>query len=192
MFAHSNIYFRLHLLLIIIHITCISLSLRQTSAPIYLTSVLGVLGTQGTSCIIIAWLLERDTFDLFLPEFDKPWVIHLSETCCCSTNPCTWRPNTVYKNRSIHRHQLASLRSLASVALVRTLQPLVKRRLKVSSSSPARAFGGEYVSRLWSRHPWPGVAAIPGMSADMLLCPWPTRLVIPTIDEMMSFGVIAI
>jgi hypothetical protein len=22
-------------------------------------------------------LFERDTFDLFLPEFDKPWVIHL-------------------------------------------------------------------------------------------------------------------
>jgi hypothetical protein len=49
-------------------------------------------------------LLERDTFDLFLPEFDKPWVIHLRETCCCSTNLCTWRPNTVYKNRSIRRH----------------------------------------------------------------------------------------
>jgi hypothetical protein len=31
-------------------------------------------------------LLERDTFDLFLPEFDKPWVIHLRETCCYSTN----------------------------------------------------------------------------------------------------------
>jgi hypothetical protein len=29
-------------------------------------------------------LLERDIFDLFLPEFDKPWVIHLRETCCCS------------------------------------------------------------------------------------------------------------
>jgi hypothetical protein len=25
-------------------------------------------------------LLERDSFDLFLPEFDKPWVIHLRET----------------------------------------------------------------------------------------------------------------
>jgi hypothetical protein len=38
-----------------------------------------VLGTQETSCIIIAGLLERDRFDLFLPEFDKPWVIHLRE-----------------------------------------------------------------------------------------------------------------
>jgi hypothetical protein len=107
MFPHSNIYFRLHLLLIIIHITCISLSLRQTSAPIHLTSVLDVLGTQETSCILIAGLLERDTFDLFLPEFDKPWVIHLRETCCCSTNLCTWRPNTVYKNRSVRRHHQA-------------------------------------------------------------------------------------
>src|SRR3954465_1306111 len=90
--------------LIIIHTTCISLSLCQTSAPIHLTSVLGVLGTQETSCILIAGLLERDIFDLYLPEFDKPWVIHLRETCCCSTKLCTWRPNTVYKSRSICRH----------------------------------------------------------------------------------------
>jgi hypothetical protein len=45
MFARSDIYFRLRLLLIIITTTCISLSLRRTSAPIHLTSVLGVLGT---------------------------------------------------------------------------------------------------------------------------------------------------
>jgi hypothetical protein len=50
-------------------------------------------------------LLERDSFDLLLPEFDKLWVIHLRETCCCSTNLYTWRPNTVYKDRSMHRHQ---------------------------------------------------------------------------------------
>jgi hypothetical protein len=50
-------------------------------------------------------LLERDSFDLLLPEFDKPWVIHLREICCCSTNLYTWRPNTVYKNRRMHRHQ---------------------------------------------------------------------------------------
>jgi hypothetical protein len=105
MFARNDFFFRLQLPLIIIHITYISLSLCRTSAPIYLTSVLGVLGTQETSCILIAGLLERDTFDLFLPEFGKPWVIHLRETCCCSTNLCTWRPNTVYKNRSVRRHQ---------------------------------------------------------------------------------------
>src|SRR5215218_2498162 len=105
MFACCHFYFRLQLLLIIIHITCISLSLRRTSAPIHLTSVLGVLGTQETSCFVVAGLLERDIFDLFLPEFDKPWVIHLRETCCCSTNLCSWRPNTVYKNRSTRRHQ---------------------------------------------------------------------------------------
>ena len=100
MFACCHFYFRLQLLLIIIHITCILISLRRTSAPIHLTSVLGVLGTQETSCILIAGLLERNIFDLYLPEFDKPWVIHLRETCCCSTNLCSWRPNTVYRNRS--------------------------------------------------------------------------------------------
>jgi hypothetical protein len=104
-FSCSDFYFRLQLPLIIIHITRISLSLHRTSAPIHLTSVLGVLGTQETSCILIAWLLERDTFDLFLTKFDKPWVIYLRETCRCSTNLCTWRPNTVYKNRSVRRHQ---------------------------------------------------------------------------------------
>jgi hypothetical protein len=105
MFACCYFYFRLQLLFIIIHIICISPSLRRTSAPIHLTSVLGVLGTQETSCILIAGLLERDIFDLYLPEFDKPWVIHLRETCYYSTNLCTWRPNTVYKNRSVYRHQ---------------------------------------------------------------------------------------
>src|SRR5215216_3127782 len=104
MFACLHLYFSLPLVsstpstyflapLSYIHTTCILLSLRRTSAPIHLTSVLGVLGTQDTSCILIAGLLERHTFDHFLPEFDKPWVIHLRETCCCSTNLCTWRPN---------------------------------------------------------------------------------------------------
>jgi hypothetical protein len=111
-----DIYFRLHLLLIIIHITCISLSLRRTSAPVHLTSVLGVLGTQETSYIVIAGLFERDSFDLLLPEFDKPWVIHLRKTYCCSTNLCTWRPNTVYKNRRVCRHQ-CNIVTCASVEL---------------------------------------------------------------------------
>src|SRR4051794_18158173 len=104
MFACCHIYFRLLLPLIIIHITCILLSLRRTSAPIHLKSVLGVLGTQETFVILIAELLERDIFDLCQPEFDKPWVIHLRETYCCSTNLYTWRPNTVYKNRNVCRH----------------------------------------------------------------------------------------
>ena len=70
-----------------------------------LVHLLGVLGTQETSCFVVAGLHERDIFDLFLPEFDKPWVIHLRETCCCSTNLCSWRPNTVYRKRRGHRHQ---------------------------------------------------------------------------------------
>jgi hypothetical protein len=104
LFACCHFYSILHLLLRIIYTTCISLSLRRTSAPIHLTSVLGVLGTQETFCIVIAGLFERDSFDLFLPVFDKPWVIHLRETCFCSINLCTWRPNTVYKNRRVCRH----------------------------------------------------------------------------------------
>src|SRR5215213_5624817 len=75
-----------------------------------LVHLLGVLGTQETSCFVVAGLHERDIFDLFLPEFDKPWVIHLRETCCCSTNLCSWRPNTVYKNRSTRRHQGGGVR----------------------------------------------------------------------------------
>src|SRR5215213_6786995 len=105
MFTRCHIYFRLLLPLIFIYTTCVLLSLRRTSAPMHLTSVLGVLGTQETSCILIAGLLERTIFDLYLSKFDKPWVIHLRETCCCSTNLCSWRPNTVYKNRSVSRHQ---------------------------------------------------------------------------------------
>src|SRR5215216_3443325 len=116
MFACFHLYFSLPLVssmpssyflapLSYIHTTCISLSLHRTSAPIHLTSVLGVLGTQETSCILLAGLLERDTFDHFLPEFDKPWVIHLSETCYYSTNLCIWRTNIVYKKRSVRRNQ---------------------------------------------------------------------------------------
>src|SRR3954471_2566295 len=105
MFARCPFHLRLLLLLIFIHTTCVLLSLCRTSAPIHLTSVLVVLGTQETSCILIAGLLERNIFDLCLPAFNKPWVIHLRETCCCSTNLCIWRPNTVYKNRSVRRHQ---------------------------------------------------------------------------------------
>src|SRR4051794_21618939 len=60
MFACCHYYFILPSSLISIHTTCISLSLRRTSAPIHLTSVLGVLGTQETSCILIAGLLERE------------------------------------------------------------------------------------------------------------------------------------
>ena len=105
MCACCHCYYRLLLLPAIIYITCILLSLRRTSAPIHLTSVLGVLVTQETSCILIAGLFERDIFDLYLPEFDKSWVIHLRETCCCSTNLRSWRPNTVYEYRSVRRHQ---------------------------------------------------------------------------------------
>ena len=105
MFTRCHILFRLLLPLIYIHTSCISLSVARSSAPRQLRSVFAVSRRQEPSCSVIAGLLERDIFDLFLPEFDKPWVIHLRETCCCSTNLCSWRPNTVYKHRSTRRHQ---------------------------------------------------------------------------------------
>ena len=40
--------------------TLVSPSLRRTSAPIQITIVFGVLGTQETLCYLVAGLLERD------------------------------------------------------------------------------------------------------------------------------------
>src|SRR3954454_19222717 len=54
MFTCCHIYFRFLLPLIFIYITCVLLSLCRTSAHIHLTTVLGVLGTQETSCILIS------------------------------------------------------------------------------------------------------------------------------------------
>ena len=108
-FSHVNhtpaSYFLSPLPLIIIHTTCISLSLRRTSAPIHLTSVLGVLGTQETSCILIAGLLERDTFDHFLPEFDKPWVIHLRENLLLFYKPLHLEAQQLSTRIEVRRHQ---------------------------------------------------------------------------------------
>jgi hypothetical protein len=82
---------------------------------------------------------------------------------------------------------LASLRSPTFATPVGPLQSLIKRWLKVSSSSPAWAFGGDDISRLLthpifgrSRPPRLDVAAISGTSACRLLCPWPTQIIIPT------------
>ena len=52
--------FRLQKPISTIHIALVSPSLRRTSAPIQLTIVLGVLGTQETLCYLVAGLLERD------------------------------------------------------------------------------------------------------------------------------------
>ena len=55
--------FLLFLLQISISSICIALvstSLRRTSAPIQITIVFGVLGTQETFCYLVPGLLERD------------------------------------------------------------------------------------------------------------------------------------
>ena len=67
LFVCCHFYYRITKSPFTIHITCILPSLHRTSAPIQLTIVLGVLGTQETSCILIAGLLESDIFDLYLP-----------------------------------------------------------------------------------------------------------------------------
>ena len=67
LFACCTFYFRFTNASFAIHITCHLTSLRRTSAPIHLTSVLGVLGTQETSCILVAVLLERDHLQPLLP-----------------------------------------------------------------------------------------------------------------------------
>ena len=120
MFAFFHLYFSFTLVfstppsyslsplpLIVIHSTCVSLSLRRTSAPIHLTSVLGVLGTQETSCILIAGLLERDTFDIFLPEFDKPWVIHLRENLLLFYKPLHLEAQQLSTRIEVRRHHPA-------------------------------------------------------------------------------------
>src|ERR1041385_6976391 len=67
MFAFCTFYYRFILPCFATHITHILSSLRRTSAPIPLLLVLGVLGTQETSCILIAGLLERDHLQPLLP-----------------------------------------------------------------------------------------------------------------------------
>jgi hypothetical protein len=91
---------------------------------------LGVLGTQETFYIVIAGLFERDSFDLLLPEFNKPWVIHLRETCRSSTNLCTWRPNTVYKDRSVRRDHLAGIQISLSARRIGMLLSYQERTVR--------------------------------------------------------------
>src|SRR3954462_8502208 len=67
MFACFTFYCRFILPCFATPITRILPSLRRTSAPIQLLGVLGVLGTQEASCILIAGLLERDHLQPLLP-----------------------------------------------------------------------------------------------------------------------------
>src|SRR3954470_10201954 len=67
LFACCNFYYRFILPCFATPITNILPALRQTSAPIQFVIVLGVLGTQETSCFLIAGLLERDHLNSLLP-----------------------------------------------------------------------------------------------------------------------------
>src|ERR1041385_3666501 len=67
LFLCCNFYYRFILLRFTTPITHILPSLRRTSAPIQLLVVLGVLGTQETSCILIAGLVGRYHLQPLLP-----------------------------------------------------------------------------------------------------------------------------
>src|ERR1043165_9368041 len=67
LFACCTFYYRFILSCFATPITHILPSLLRTSAPIQLLVVLAVLGTQETSCFLIAGLLERDHIQPLLP-----------------------------------------------------------------------------------------------------------------------------
>src|SRR3954467_10884160 len=67
LFACCNFYYRFILFCFATPITRILPSLRRTCAPMQLLVLLGVLGTQETSCFLIAGLLERDHLQPLLP-----------------------------------------------------------------------------------------------------------------------------
>src|ERR1044072_2484093 len=67
MFACCTFYYRFILPCFATPITHILPSLCRTSASIQLLVVLGMLGTQETSCFLIAGLLERDHLQRLLP-----------------------------------------------------------------------------------------------------------------------------
>ena len=72
LFACCNFYYRFILLCSTTSITRILPFLRRTSAPIQLTIVLGVLGTQEISCIWLQGCLRETIFILHLRQIDKP------------------------------------------------------------------------------------------------------------------------
>jgi hypothetical protein len=75
----------------------------------------------------------------------------------------------VWLVEAVRGWRLASLRSPAPAAPVGPLQPLIKRWLKVSSSSLAQAFGGEDLSWLLAQ---PALRSNPASSAGCCGDPW--------------------
>jgi hypothetical protein len=86
------------------------------------------------------------------------------------------------------RAWLVSCLSHASVDLVEAVPLLVKqpleefRRLHWLGFPTVESSAGYWCSRPFgrSRPLWPNTVEIPGMSVGRWLCPWPTRIVIPT------------
>src|ERR1044071_8869320 len=93
MFVCCTFYYRFILLCFATPITHILPSLRRTSAPIKLLVVLGVLGTQETSCILIAGVAERRQFQPLPPRIRKTLGPPLEGKFFCPSNPLPLRPN---------------------------------------------------------------------------------------------------
>src|SRR5664279_4402096 len=108
-------YFRLHKSPFTLHITPLLPSRRRTSASIQLPIVLGVLGTQEASCILIAGLLERDTYNLHLPCFHKPWVIHLREIAAVLQTSTLGGPTESTRIEACSRHHTPTRGGISSV-----------------------------------------------------------------------------
>jgi hypothetical protein len=66
-------------------------------------------------------LLERDTFDLFLPEIDKPWVIHLRELAAVLQTSALGGPTLSTKIEAFidinHHHPLGGRKIITTQAM---------------------------------------------------------------------------
>ena len=62
----------------------------------------------GHKRLLVSWLqgcLRGDTFDHFLPEFDKPWVIHLRENLLLFYKPLHLEAQQLSTRIEVRRHQ---------------------------------------------------------------------------------------
>ena len=62
----------------------------------------------GHKRLLVSWLqgcLRGNTFDHFLPEFDKPWVIHLRENLLLFYKPLHLEAQQLSTRIEVRRHQ---------------------------------------------------------------------------------------
>ncbi|KAK1603226.1 hypothetical protein QYE76_018229 [Lolium multiflorum] len=83
-----------------------SIDTAAISTAIFITAAAPMRRSSSPSRLgavpVVCGLHERDIFDLFLPEFDKPWVIHLRENFLLY-KPLLLRPNTYEERRNVEQ-----------------------------------------------------------------------------------------